>query len=172
MMGVSDLVEKECRTTMLVGDMDISRLMVFAQQMEESKLNEESFREKKMSRMDDDKSFDDESDGHGRPRFRQKFPWQGPSSTPKFHQKRVNNPKFQDDSCEILLSGCSKCDRRHEGECLAGSNVCFGCGELGHKIRHCPKVARNEEDSRCRSQPYPCSGPIGLGGSAPKKNRF
>jgi len=58
------------------------------------------------------------------------------------------------------------------GKCLAGSNVCFGCGELGHKIRHCPTVARNEGDSRRRSQPYPSSDPIGSGVNAPKKNRF
>jgi len=76
--------------------------------------------------------LDDESDGHGRPRFRLKFPKQGPSSTAKFNQKRVFNLKSQEDGSEILLPGCSKCDRINEGECLAGSNVCFGCGELGH----------------------------------------
>jgi len=150
MMGVSDLVAKEYRMTMLVGDMDISCPMVFAQQIEKSKLKEES-REKKRSRLNDDKSFDDESDRHGRTRFRQKFPKQSPSNTHKFNQKRVSNPKFQEDGNEILLLGCSKCDIRHESECLAGSNVCFGCGELGHKIRHCPKVARNEGDTRRRS---------------------
>lgn len=45
----------------------------FRQQIEESKLKEES-REKMRSRLDDDSSFHDESDGHGHPRFRQKFP--------------------------------------------------------------------------------------------------
>jgi len=156
---------------MLIGDMDISRLVVHAKKNEEVKLKEERSRYNMRSRMDDDKSLHDESDGLSHPRYRQQFLGQGPSNTRKFNQKGLPNPKTQGDSSRVVLPGCSKCDRRHEGECLAGSNICFGCGELGHKIRHFPKVARNEGDSHRKSQPYSSSGPIGLGGSAQNKNR-
>ncbi|XP_049368383.1 uncharacterized protein LOC125833277 [Solanum verrucosum] len=150
--GIFDMVAKECRTAILICDMDISHPMVHAQQMDEGKLKEKS-REKKRSIMEDDNPSHARSDGHGIPSYRREFPGQGSSNTLKFNQERVSNPKPQGDSSGVLLPGCSKCDRRHAGDCLAGSNVCFGCGKLGHKIRHCPTVARNEGDSHHRSQP-------------------
>ena len=39
-MGVSSLIEKECHTTMILNDMDISRLMVYAQQIKKSKIRD------------------------------------------------------------------------------------------------------------------------------------
>ena len=49
---MSELVEEECRMEMLVDDMDFSRLMVFSQQIEDSKLK----KAKERSRMDNDRS--------------------------------------------------------------------------------------------------------------------
>lgn len=45
--GVSDLVFKECRTTMLTGDMDITRLMTHAQQIKTENIKEREKRNKK-----------------------------------------------------------------------------------------------------------------------------
>ena len=45
--GVSDLVKTECRNSMLLGDMNISRLMTHAQQVECDKLKEQAKESKK-----------------------------------------------------------------------------------------------------------------------------
>ncbi|KAH0720208.1 hypothetical protein KY290_005124 [Solanum tuberosum] len=63
--GVSYLVVKACRTTMLIGDMDITCLMNYAQQIEEEKRKGRAM-EKKRLRNDDGDSSNVRSDGHGR----------------------------------------------------------------------------------------------------------
>ncbi|XP_049414741.1 uncharacterized protein LOC125877509 [Solanum stenotomum] len=69
--GVSEIVVKECRTTMLINEIDISRLMVHAEQFEDEKLKENS-REAKRAKTGDDNFSHASSDGHGQPRFQQR----------------------------------------------------------------------------------------------------
>ncbi|WMV41565.1 hypothetical protein MTR67_034950 [Solanum verrucosum] len=71
MSGVSDMVVKEYCTAMLVHDMDISSLLVHAQQIQEEKLKERS-REAKRARVDDSNFAHSKFSGQGPSRFRQR----------------------------------------------------------------------------------------------------
>ncbi|WMV46406.1 hypothetical protein MTR67_039791 [Solanum verrucosum] len=87
----------------------------------------------------------------------------------KFNKDRVSNPKPQRGNISgSLLPNCAKCGKKHEGKCLVGSNACFGCRKMDHKLRDCPSVAKNEEDNHRRAQPNPSSGPSG----GQKQNRI
>uniref|UniRef100_M1DN17 Zinc knuckle family protein n=1 Tax=Solanum tuberosum TaxID=4113 RepID=M1DN17_SOLTU len=145
---------------MLVDDMDISRLMVFAQQIENSKLKKERAREKKWSRVENDGS-----DGHGRSRNRKKFNGQGYSNAPKYKDDRVSTPRPQGKVNESLWPTCSGCGKRHEGKCLAGRDGCYGCGESGHMKKDCPKAKATIREGKQVS-------PSGGDDEPPKRNRF
>ena len=36
---------------------------------------------------------------------------------------------------------CATCGKKHYGECLVGTGICFGCGKYVHKMRDCPNIA-------------------------------
>ncbi|XP_049344894.1 uncharacterized protein LOC125809277 [Solanum verrucosum] len=137
--GITEMVVKKCHTTMLIGDMHISRLMVHAQQIEEEKLKENST-EVKRARTGDGNFSNAKFDGQGRPRFQQRFSSQGSSNAPpKFNKDRVSNPKPQGgNKCgsSLARSNCSICGRQHDGKCLASMDGCYGCGKSGHKMKN------------------------------------
>ena len=57
MNGVYELVKEECCMALLGYDVAITRLMVFSQQIEDSKIMKERSRENKRSRFQSDKFF-------------------------------------------------------------------------------------------------------------------
>ncbi|XP_049377997.1 uncharacterized protein LOC125842713 [Solanum stenotomum] len=164
--SVSEMMVKECRTAMLIGDMDISRLIVHAQQIEEDKLKENS-RETKRARTSDGNFSHVRSDGHDRPRFRQRFFGQSfPNAPPKFNKDGVCNPKPQGGNgsgSSLPRSTCARCGKKHEGKCLPGSDGCINCGKSGHKIRDCLMLmAKGREGKQ--------DPPSGSGSNASKQN--
>ncbi|XP_049349489.1 uncharacterized protein LOC125814083 [Solanum verrucosum] len=126
--GVSEMVVKDCRTAMLISDMDISSLIVHTQQIEEHKLKKKS-REAKRANTGDGNFSHARSDRHSRLRFQQKFSSQGSSNS-------------------LPMSTCTWCGRKHEGKCLAGMDGFFSCGKSGHKMRDCPIFATKGKERR------------------------
>ncbi|XP_049378068.1 uncharacterized protein LOC125842807 [Solanum stenotomum] len=99
--SVSDSIEEECCAVMLHDNMDISCLMVYAQQVEDT-------------------------------RPRKKYREYG---------------------------------KKHDGKCLAGMGVCYGCGKTGHQLKYCPiRTAKGRDDKQ--------TPPSVSNSDTPKKNRF
>ena len=119
--------------------MDLSRLMMYAEQVEDRKLCEESMGELKRPRVDG--CFNKVQGGGQRAMV--------------LHLGKGKQKVNYDQASPP----CPECGRYHPGECLAGMGVGGSCGSTDHKLRHCPWVVKNEKDSCRRSQPYPSRGP-------------
>ncbi|KAK4737309.1 hypothetical protein R3W88_001006 [Solanum pinnatisectum] len=78
----------------------------------------------------------------------QKFSALAPSSTgvPSFkfyndQKGRASGSKTQGSVLgTIAYPACPKCGKNHRGECLAGKEGCFGCGQSGHRLKDCPSI--------------------------------
>ncbi|KAH0695924.1 hypothetical protein KY289_013406 [Solanum tuberosum] len=165
--GVSDSIEEECRAAMLHDNIDISRLMVYAQQVEESRLRKKSI-EVKRARPDDGNSSKNKFEGQSGPRFKKKFSNQSSSNAPRPNKERVSNPKPQGgnrDGSSMGKPSCAKCGKKHEGKCLVDMGVCYGCGKNGHQLKDCPtRTNKGREGNQAT--------PSGSNVDAPKKNCF
>ncbi|KAH0677011.1 hypothetical protein KY285_024812 [Solanum tuberosum] len=121
--GLSRLSSKEGKAVMLIGDMDIVRLMIHVQRVEEDKLRDrEEFRNKKA------KTSGNES--RARPAQSQGSVAQGGNWAP----------------------ACAKCVRNHLEGCHDGTTGCFKCGLEGHFMKECLKNKKSGGNRGNRAQ--------------------
>ncbi|XP_049364344.1 uncharacterized protein LOC125829124 [Solanum verrucosum] len=146
-MGVSDLVVDECRLEMLIPSMNISSLMVHAEQIEEQKLKRMN-KEVKRARTGDGNSSNARSEEQGQQRFKRRSSNQ---DSPMVNKDGVYNPNSQGGNgggSSFERSTCAKCGKQHLGKCLAGTDGCFGCGKKGHKMRECPTLSAKGREAK------------------------
>ncbi|XP_015072581.1 uncharacterized protein LOC107016703 [Solanum pennellii] len=129
--GVSEDTEEEYRSFMLHDNMDLARLTVHAQQVEKS-------RRMKRGRVGKKRSPSDQASSRTVRRGKS-----GPKKSNDRIAQRDNKP-------------CGKCGRLHGGECLVGSNACYGCSKSGHIIRDWPHM-RNQAKADNQPRPNPAA---------------
>ena len=67
---------------------------------------------------------------------------------PKARDDRMSNPmsqKVRGGCSPINKPTCTKCGKKHIGDCLGGTHNCFGCGKSDHKVRNSPNVRVQEK---------------------------
>lgn len=117
------MVKEGCCTAMLHGDMTLSRIMVYAQSIEDSKHGRISWYAKWGS-----------TDEHVQHKFKKKDLNQDSSSSPKVNHER-------DGGSQMVKPTCATCGKKHFGKCLASTSACFCCGKEDHQVRDCPTIA-------------------------------
>ncbi|KAH0689359.1 hypothetical protein KY289_016717 [Solanum tuberosum] len=134
---------------MLIGDMDISRLMVYVQQVEEEKLRDrEEFKNKRAKTGNESGQ---QKSNASRSSFQQKQKGPAPSSASAPSPNNKNEYYGQNSRVKLTYSQgsmaqggskppvCAKCGRNHSGICREGFTGCFKCGQSGHFMRESPK---------------------------------
>ena len=115
---------------MLISNMDISRLIVHAKQIEKQNIKQVC-RELKKVRTDDGNSSKTKFEVQYKPRFKSRFSKKGPYNAPRVDKSKVSTPKTQEGKSGISYVDkpfCAKCDTRHEVKFLVRMGSCCGCG--------------------------------------------
>ena len=114
-MGVSSLVEEECRTTILHYDINFSRLMVYAQPTDASKIRNMNG-DGKIVRSDEPNQRD----------CRKRFYNQDSSTVSKDRYSKQNSQGGNGVGSTFERTRCTTCEKQHLGKCLTDMGGCFG----------------------------------------------
>ncbi|XP_069144474.1 uncharacterized protein [Solanum lycopersicum] len=168
-------LEEECRSAMLHDNMDLSRLMVHVQQVEDNR-KRRGVRDIRRPRPQDQArpSHGDHRNNfcvREQPKFKK-----GQQSSGNFYPQRNTTPREgrlehkrgNGGEMQRPKKTCTKCGRAHSGECRQGTNACFGCGKSRHMVRDCPPN-RGQGGGNAQPRSTPQSATIA---EPPKRNIF
>ncbi|XP_069145574.1 uncharacterized protein [Solanum lycopersicum] len=122
--------------------MDISRLMVHAEKIEEN-THKQVGRELNMVKTEEGNSFKNRFDDQEIPRFKRRSSNQVPPNAPRINKSKVSTPMVQEGKGDVSYVEkplCSKCGRKHDGRFQVYTSNHYGCGKRGHMKRHFPNM--------------------------------
>ena len=130
---------------MLHDNMDLCRLMVHAQQMEDShRRKRDREGQKPRPSIQTGSSSGRSSFGvQDRPKFKKGHQRSGIPTPSKNSNAKVDKsyPKRGNDgNGQRNNKSCVKCVRLHGGQCLVGTNIFYGCGKSVHMVKDYPQV--------------------------------
>ncbi|WP_353839293.1 hypothetical protein, partial [Acinetobacter baumannii] len=145
-MGINGDLEEECWFAMIHDNMDLSRLMVHVQQVEDSwkkRVVRDARRTKPYDQVGPSNGGNKNNFGiREQPRFKkgqQSYGNSNPQRGATPTRGRPEPKKGNGGEMQRPKKTCTKCGRDHSGECRQGTNACFGCGKSGHMVRDCPQ---------------------------------
>ncbi|WMV13536.1 hypothetical protein MTR67_006921 [Solanum verrucosum] len=109
------------------------------------------------------------SDGHVRPRFQQRFSFQGYSNAPpKVYKDKVSSPKPEEGNgsgSSLPMFSCIMCGKKHEGKCITDTDGCLRFGKSGLKMRDFPMLTTKGREGKQALY-------SGSSSNAPKQNQL
>ncbi|KAH0729719.1 hypothetical protein KY290_000849 [Solanum tuberosum] len=155
--GLSRLSSKEGRAAMLIGDMDISRLMVYVQQVEEEKLRDKEEFKNKRAKIGNESG--QQKSNANRSSFQQKQKGPTPSSdsapAPK-NKSEYNNQNFIAKPAYSQGSVAQGVVSLLHAPSVVGT---IQCGQSGHFMRECPKNKQGSSNWGNRAQSFSIAPP-------------
>ena len=155
--------------------MDLSRLMMHVQQVEDSR-KRRGVRDVRRPRPQDQAG--PSHGGHRnnfsvreQPKFKKGQQSAGNSDPQRNTTPRGGRPepkRGNGGEMQRPRKTCTKCGRMHLGECRQGTNACFGCGKSGHMVIDCPQN-RGQAGGNAQPRPTPHNA---AAAEPPKRNRF
>ena len=145
--GIAEDLEEECREAMLHDSMDLSRLMVHFQQVEESRKRKHTRAGNRSRQAKENFSRKSSTEIRDKPKFKKRHFHQGESSSSKgLHDRNYESRVKRNNEVDTPQERppCRKCGKLHGGECIMGTNACYSCGKPGHMVKDCP-IRRSQE---------------------------
>ncbi|XP_069152031.1 uncharacterized protein [Solanum lycopersicum] len=173
--GINGDLEEDCQAAMLHDNMDLSRLMMHVQRVEDSR-KRRGVRDVRRPRPQDQAGPSHR--GHGNNfgireqlKFKKGQQSAGNSDPQRNTMPRGGRPepkRGNGGEMQRPRKTCTKCGRTHLGECRQGTNACFGCGKSGHMVIDCPQN-RSQAGGNAQPRPTPHNA---AAAEPPKRNKF